>query len=260
MVNFYFIARRCFFVLFPILIVGCKVAIYDADYRMFPEYMEYINITSEGKRAVLTNFKNKRNLTFFYRELEKSQTNVLVLIDSNLKQQYFIFYSNYITSNIEKVKKDNSIELDKNSPLFNESMLNIYLELEGFVTPKANNKMKKVIIGFEGGGAIAHIFSYHLINKLKFDENLFEVITFGMPQFAVGFKPNYNTKNIVLKGDKVAEEKLSCCKPNSNIFTKEIVPETRVTNENKNRIYFESLVREVLKINQNEEKSKKQKV
>lgn len=234
----------------PFFVFSCSKpvknsAIYDTDILMYPEYLEYIKLAGNGRKAVVQSFQNTPEIQYSFKEFSEVGTNVLIFFNKTLNQQYFVFYSDYAKRNkslISLSEADSGLNASKT--LFNKYFLDLYLKIETFIEDRAMKDVKKIIIGFDAGGVIANMYVYNLITNYNYNSSEFEVIAFGMPGFASNLKVNFDSKNITLKGDEVAEMKLACCTLPDGVLVKSFAPTNKTQNKTKLDSYVSTLVSE----------------
>ena len=177
-----------------------KKEIYNADLEMYLDYLTYIKALSEGKRAIGVIKTNNPDTEFLVKDFPKINTDVLMFYSKTLNVDYIIVYSNWIEKNLVKfmnAKVDNG---------YNSEAMNITAVVQNFVISNLHEDSRKIFIGFEAGGMISTI----LADGFKGTKNI-EVITFGTPRFASGYKQAFKMTHITLESDNVIRVKARCC-------------------------------------------------
>jgi hypothetical protein len=199
-------------VLFTLISCAKKEEIYDADLLMYSDYLEYIKVAARGQKAVMNTFGVDRDINYYFKEFPEQNIRFLIFIDKKLNQQYAIFYGNILEKKKLAVQKAEAVNgLNLRGAKFNAEVLANYLKIEEFIEGRFEKNIKKIVIGYEMGGAVANMVVASLIENSKFKKDEFEVITFSTIPFQTGLSVTYDNKNIIMEGDENAFLKTKCC-------------------------------------------------
>jgi hypothetical protein len=213
----------------------------DADIFMYSEYIDYISLVSKGSKAINSTLGVERKLTYYYREFESEGIRFLMIYDKQLNQQYLIFYGYNFDKKRKQILEAPSVSgLNLASKVkFNQEILKTFLKIEEFIENKFQKDIKKIVIGFELGGAMANLAVTSLIANSGFKASEFEVISFGLIPFSNSFDIKFDRTSIFLDNDKDFYLNTECC---SHISAKKL-PLSAPKNKRFNKLeaYTEAL-------------------
>lgn len=192
---------------------GKNSTLTDADVFMYSEYIDYIYLASKGAKTVNAKLGVEKKLTYYYRDFEAEGIRFLMIYDKQLNQQYAIFYGYNFDKKRNLILEASSVPgLNLNGKIkFNQEILKNFLKIEEFVENKFQKGVKKIVIGFELGGAIANMAVASSIANAGFKASEFEVVSFGLIPFSNGLDINFDRVSIFLDNDKDFYLNMKCC-------------------------------------------------